>query len=177
MKIAIMHCRRSSNVCTGAACFRAYNACEKSFQQYAGNKPTLAAFFEYNACEKSFQQYAGNKPTLAAFFDCGGCGIDRSSDPGMQEKMEALKRIGVEKIHLGICMKENKPTLAAFFDCGGCGIDRSSDPGMQEKMEALKRIGVEKIHLGICMKETCPDFSDIAAMLKRYEIPFELGTH
>lgn len=107
MKIAIMHCRRSSNVCTGAACFRAYNACEKSFQQYAGNKPTLAA----------------------------------------------------------------------FFDCGGCGIDRSFDPGMQEKMEALKRIGVEKIHLGICMKETCPDFSDIAAMLKRYEIPFELGTH
>lgn len=41
MKIAILHCRRSSNVCTGAACFRAFNACEKSFQQYAGQVPTL----------------------------------------------------------------------------------------------------------------------------------------
>lgn len=88
MKIAILHCRRSSNVCTGAACFRAFNA-----------------------CEKSFQQYAGQSPTLAAFFDCGGCGIDRNIDAGMIEKMEALKRIGVEKIHLGICIRDNCPDL------------------------------------------------------------------
>ena len=107
MKIAILHCRRSANVCTGAACFRAYNACEKSFQQYAGQNPTLAA----------------------------------------------------------------------FFDCGGCGIERSVDAGMIEKMEALKRIGVEKIHLGICIRESCKDLPDILAMLKRYEIPYEFGTH
>lgn len=88
MKIAILHCRRSSNVCTGAACFRAFNA-----------------------CEKGFQQYAGQSPTLAAFFDCGGCGIDRNTDAGMIEKMEALKRIGVEKIHLGICIRDNCPDL------------------------------------------------------------------
>ena len=46
MKIAIMHCRDSSSVCTGAACFKAYNNCLKSFQQYEGNKPELAAFFD-----------------------------------------------------------------------------------------------------------------------------------
>lgn len=65
----------------------------------------------FNACEKSFQQYAGQAPTLAAFFDCGGCGIDRNTDAGMIEKMEALKRIGVEKIHLGICIRDNCPDL------------------------------------------------------------------
>ena len=93
MKIAILHCRRSANVCTGAACFRAYNA-----------------------CEKSFQQYAGHKPILAAFFDCGGCGIERSADEGMIEKMEALKRIGVEKIHLGICIRESCKDLPDILE-------------------------------------------------------------
>ena len=89
MKIAIMHCRHSSSVCTGAGCFRAYNN-----------------------CQKNFAQYAGDPPQLAAFFDCGGCGIDRTQDPGMIEKMDALKRIGVEKIHLGICINDKCPSLA-----------------------------------------------------------------
>lgn len=83
MKIAILHCRKSSNVCTGAACFRAYN----------------------NSL-KSFEQYKDEKPELAAFFDCGGCGIDRNTDAGMIEKMDRLKSEGVEKIHVGICINE-----------------------------------------------------------------------
>lgn len=93
MKIAIMHCRKSSSVCTGAGCFRAYNN-----------------------CQKSFQQYEGHKPELSAFLDCGGCGIDRETDPGMIEKMDALKSIGVEKIHLGICINAECSDLQNIVD-------------------------------------------------------------
>jgi predicted metal-binding protein len=46
MKIAILHCRKSMDVCTGAACFKAYNHDLASFAQYAGNRPELAAFFD-----------------------------------------------------------------------------------------------------------------------------------
>lgn len=81
MKIAIMHCRKASDVCTGAGCLRAYNQ-----------------------GTKHFAQYGELKPELCAFLDCGGCGIDRVSDPGMIEKMEALQKIGVEKVHLGVCI-------------------------------------------------------------------------
>ena len=89
MKIAIMHCRDSSTVCTGAGCLRAYNQ-----------------------GLKHFAQYGENKPELCAFLDCGGCGIDRATDPGMLEKMEALQKIGVEKVHLGVCINEKCPSLA-----------------------------------------------------------------
>ncbi|MCT4565247.1 MAG: CGGC domain-containing protein [Maledivibacter sp.] len=86
MKIAILHCRKSSNVCTGAACFKAYNDCSKNFEQY-----------KYN------------KPQLAAFFDCGGCSINQNTDDGMIEKMNRLKFEGIEKIHIGICINEKCP--------------------------------------------------------------------
>ena len=86
MKIAILHCKNSSKVCTGAACFKAYNN-----------------------CLKSFEQYKGNKPELAAFFDCGGCEIDREVDAGMIEKMERLRSEGVDKIHVGICINQKCP--------------------------------------------------------------------
>ena len=85
MKIAILHCRKASDVCTGAACFKAYHR---------------------NL--KSFAQYRGAQPELAAFFDCGGCGIDLAADPGMAEKMERLKSEGVSKVHVGICVKPEK---------------------------------------------------------------------
>lgn len=86
MKIAILHCRKSSNVCTGAACFKAYNN-----------------------CLKHFEQYKENKPELAAFFDCGGCGINRNTDEGIIEKMDRLKSESIEKIHIGICINEKCP--------------------------------------------------------------------
>lgn len=85
MKIAILHCRKASDVCTGAACFKAYHQ---------------------NL--KSFAQYRDNQPELAAFFDCGGCGIDRAANPGMVEKMQRLKSEGVDKIHIGICVNPQK---------------------------------------------------------------------
>ena len=92
MKIAILYCRKSTRVCTGAACLKAYNH-------------DLS----------SFAKYKGNRPELAAFLDCGGCGIDRAHDAGMQEKMERLVSEGVEKVHIGICRRAQMP--GAGGDC------------------------------------------------------------
>jgi predicted metal-binding protein len=107
MKIAILHCRKSMDVCTGAACFKAYNHDLASFAQYAGDRPELAA----------------------------------------------------------------------FFDCGGCGIDRAQNAGVLEKLERLKSEGVEKVHVGVCVGHKCPEREEILALLDRYGLPYEFGTH
>ncbi len=62
-KIAILHCKKSGRVCTGAACFRAF----------------------YDR-KKSFEQYEGQPVELSAYFDCNGCEADKLNDPGFTEK-------------------------------------------------------------------------------------------
>lgn len=93
MKIAILHCRKSSNVCTGASCFKAYNN-----------------------CSHSFEGYKDNKPELAAFFDCGGCDIDLNNHKGMKEKMERLKSEEVTKIHIGKCVNSKCPHYSEIIN-------------------------------------------------------------
>lgn len=88
MKIAILHCRKASDVCTGAACLNAYH-----------NR------------KKSFAQYGDENLELAAFFDCGGCGIDRAVHSGMQEKLERLRKEAVCKIHIGVCIDKKCPEM------------------------------------------------------------------
>ena len=85
MKIAILHCKQAQDVCTGSACFNAYNNHLKSFAQYS-NMSTI----------------------LSAFMDCGGCGIDFKTHAGIIEKMDRLKSEGIEKIHLGVCINKEK---------------------------------------------------------------------
>ena len=92
MKIAILHCRKANEVCTGAACLNAFNH-----------------------STKHFIQYQDNPAELMAFCDCGGCGINRSAHKGMIEKMERLQQIGVEKIHIGVCLTEKCPDYANIF--------------------------------------------------------------
>lgn len=91
-KIAILHCRKASDVCTGASCFKAYH---------------LGV--------RAFSVYGDDKPELAAFFDCGGCGIDRETDPGMTEKMERLVSEGVERVHAGVCIGAKCPHREEIF--------------------------------------------------------------
>ena len=45
-KIAILHCKKSGRVCTGAACFRAFYDRKKSFEQYEGQPVELSAYFD-----------------------------------------------------------------------------------------------------------------------------------
>ena len=80
MNIAIMHCQKATNVCTGAACFKAYNNATHTFAEYP------------------------EKPKICAFFHCGGCDIDRKNDPGMIKKMTRLQTEGVERVHMGVCI-------------------------------------------------------------------------
>ena len=82
MKIAILICLKATDVCTGAACFKAFNNRIKSFAEYK------------------------EIPTLCAFFHCGGCGIDRINDPNINKKMQRLQSEGVETIHIGKCVGE-----------------------------------------------------------------------
>lgn len=82
LKIAIVHCKNSSRVCTGAACFQAFH-----------NR------------SRSFAPYAGREAQLCAFFDCGGCEVtDVAADPNLREKLTRLQKEGVSIIHAGICM-------------------------------------------------------------------------
>jgi len=80
MNIAILHCLRSTRVCTGASCFKAYNNGTHAFAAY------------------------DEKPALCAFFHCGGCDMDWEKDPGMIEKMQRLQSENVQRIHVGICI-------------------------------------------------------------------------
>ncbi len=86
MKLAILHCKKATEVCTGASCFKAYNS-----------------------KLKNFEQYIGLNTELIAFFNCGGCNIDIKTDRGMLEKIERLKKEGVEKIHIGVCITRKCP--------------------------------------------------------------------
>lgn len=92
MNIAIMHCHRAPTVCTGAACFRAFN-----------NR------------SKSFERYADASVMLCAFFDCGGCEAELGVHAGMTEKMERLKKEGVERIHVGVCVGAKCPKRQALL--------------------------------------------------------------
>lgn len=78
--IAILTCLRACKVCTGALCLEAFNGKTKSFEQYADEELKLCAFMHCNSCDS-----------------------DPDNDPGMDEKLARLKRIGVETVHLGVC--------------------------------------------------------------------------
>ena len=79
-KIAILHCKKSGRVCTGAACFRTF----------------------YDR-KKSFEQYQGQDVELSAYFDCNGCDADKLTDPGFTEKLQRMKQENVDRIHIAIC--------------------------------------------------------------------------
>lgn len=81
--IALLSCLNASKVCTGASCFR--------------------AFYERTA---SFKEYENEELYLDAFMKCNGCGINPQTDAGMLEKIERLKKIGIQIVHIGICTKQ-----------------------------------------------------------------------
>ena len=84
--IAILTCLRVCEVCTGALCFAAFNGKTKSFARYADEDVTLCAFTHCNGCDK-----------------------DPDDDRGMNEKLERLKQIGVDTVHLSVCTGKGRP--------------------------------------------------------------------
>ena len=87
-KIAILHCKKSGRVCTGAACFRTF----------------------YDR-KKSFAQYAGQEVELSAYFDCNGCEADKLTDPGFTEKLQRMNQEHVDKVHIALCAVSSCPQL------------------------------------------------------------------
>lgn len=89
MKIAILTCLNSNDVCTRAGC--------------------LQAFFH----RKDFFRDYGEDVELAALMTCNGCKKERPAEPeedaGILEKIQRLTDENVEVVHVGVCrnMKEN----------------------------------------------------------------------
>ena len=100
-RIVILTCLKASRVCTGAACFQAFNQRTRSFARY-GKEPL----------------------EIEAFMRCSGCGHTMENDKGLQEKVERIVKLHPDAVHLGICcchdgrdqeQCQEIPTLAGNF--------------------------------------------------------------
>lgn len=79
-KIAVMHCRKIGRDCTGSGCF--------------------SAFYENRG---TFAPYKDEDVRICAFFDCSGCDADKQSDPDFLKKMNRLKDLDIQCLHLATC--------------------------------------------------------------------------
>ena len=84
-KIAMLNCLKANEVCTGAACMKAFN--EKS---------------------RSFERYRDEEIQVAAFMRCNGCGAHPGVDKGLREKIDRLSKEGVQAVHAGVCTKDRE---------------------------------------------------------------------
>ena len=76
-KIAILNCLKANDVCTGAACLKAFNNRNRHFEPYGDEPLELVAMGRCNGCE---------------------AGIDE----GFQEKLDRILQEGAEICHLGV---------------------------------------------------------------------------
>ena len=95
-KIAMLNCLKANEVCTGAACLKAFH--ERT---------------------RSFAAYEGEDVELMAFMRCNGCDADVDTNKGLREKLDRLESIGVEIVHIGVCTKRRDgtecPTITALI--------------------------------------------------------------
>ena len=82
-KIGIITCIRSNDVCTRAGCLKAFHNRTATFSDY-DTETELAVLMTCNGCA----EYNPLKP---------------EEDPGMQEKLERLKKEEIEVMHAGAC--------------------------------------------------------------------------
>ena len=109
MKIAMLNCLKANEVCTAAACLKAFNAKTRHFEAY-GDTPL----------------------SLVALARCNGC--DAGIDKGFREKLDRIVEEGAEACHLGVCTvrsdtKEECPVItraAAYLEERGVKIVRGT---------------------------------------------------
>lgn len=92
-KIAILRCLRSNDVCTGYACLQA-------FQHRKG----------------TFERYVNEPVELMAYFSCNGCNNVSLGVEGLNHKLDYLKKIGVDAVHIGVCTK-HRDALGKWCTC------------------------------------------------------------
>ena len=83
MKIAMLNCLKANEVCTAAACLKAFNAKTRHFEAY-GDTPL----------------------SLVALARCNGC--DAGIDKGFREKLDRIVSEGAEVCHLGVCTRHGE---------------------------------------------------------------------
>ena len=79
-RIAILSCLKATEVCSGAACFKAVNQRTNFFEVYKG------ALVE-----------------VIGFFHCNGCTCDYEKDVSYLEKMNMMIKLKPDAIHVGKC--------------------------------------------------------------------------
>ena len=67
----------------------------------------LKAFYDRTG---SFAIYQTEALYLDAFMKCNGCGNPPNTDHGMLEKIERLKQLGTQIVHVGICARKKDGT-------------------------------------------------------------------
>ena len=82
--IVILRCLRSNNVCTGAACLKAFNKKTGAFARYGEEPLELEAFWSCNGCE-----------------DCR-----LKHQEGIEEKLERIIGLKPDAVHVGVCVKQ-----------------------------------------------------------------------
>ena len=81
-RIVILRCLRSNNVCTGAACLKAFNKKTGAFARY-GEEPL----------------------ELEAYWSCNGCGdCHFKYQEGIEEKLERIIGLKPDAVHVGVCV-------------------------------------------------------------------------
>lgn len=79
-RIAILSCLNATDVCSGAACFKALNQRMKSFEIYLDNSVEVIGFFH-----------------------CNGCTCDYEINAPYLEKVNTLIKLKPDVIHVGKC--------------------------------------------------------------------------
>ena len=106
--IAMLTCLNANAVCTGASC--------------------LKAFYDRTG---SFAIYQTEALYLDAFMKCNGCGNPPNTDHGMLEKIERLKQLGTQIVHVGICARKKDgtecPTITEIVQRNTLRFQRQSD--------------------------------------------------
>lgn len=83
-RIVILRCLGSNNVCTGAACLKAFNKKTGAFARY-GEEPL----------------------ELEAYWSCNGCGdCHFKYQEGIEEKLERIIDLKPDAVHVGVCVKQ-----------------------------------------------------------------------
>ena len=83
-KIAILRCLHSNDVCTGAACLKAFNDRSGSFSAYKNEELQLVAFWACNGCRE--------------------CRLE--NEIGLEEKLQRIISIKTDIVHVGVCTKQ-----------------------------------------------------------------------
>lgn len=94
MKIGILTCIKSNDVCARVGCLRAFNNRTDFFKDY-GADTELSAMMTCNGCQ-------GENPCIP------------EKDPGVIEKVERLAAEEIQVVHCGVCRMQGNEECSRF---------------------------------------------------------------